>query len=107
MKTEFEFKYNNSASFKCGAIILCADEVRRLFGVTRDPVTLVVSTIKPRGDDWYEATLFIDDIGCSYYIMTKEESGDYDEYSDWDIGLDNKIKRALNSPKKVYFWMLQ
>lgn len=104
MKTKFKFIYRSG--YRCGTMHLCADEVQRLFGVERKAVDLMVSTVKPRGDDYYVATLH-GTRHMPYYTMTKSESGKYVGYSDWPIALDRQIMEALRSTKKVYFWMEQ
>jgi len=106
MKVEFKFKYSDRLGFNMGSIHLCGSEVCRLFGVEREPVDLVVSTRKPSGEDYYEATLR-ERGRIRYYNMTKAESGQCADYSAWDIALDRMVIKALNHADKVYFWMMQ
>ncbi len=104
---KIELKYSDDSYRPQHGDGLCADEVHRLFGVKREAVTLVVSKIKPRGSDYYEAELYNSTWDTQYYQLSESDVEDIVGYSDWPLNFDNKVRQALGSPKTVYFWMLQ
>jgi len=84
-------------------ISLCCDEVERMFDITEREITLVVSSVKPRGSNYYVATWRRDE----YYVMTKAESGKWKDWSGWCIAVDRLVHDVLGETKTVYFWMEQ